>query len=108
MGFSKAGDYPPVEPVPGVTRQLIAVSERMMAVRFILRPGSDIPVHTHPHEQIGYVESGTMKFTIGDETRSLGPGDAYIIPSGVPHGAAPEVECTVVDVFSPPREDYLS
>lgn len=107
MGFSKSGDYPPVEMVPGVTRRLIAVGDRVMAVRFTLLPGSAIPTHTHPHEQIGYVESGSMEFTVGDETRILGPGDAYVIPSGVPHGASPEVESTVVDIFSPPREDYL-
>ncbi len=63
--------------------------------------------HRHPEEQIGYVLSGHVDVTIDGETRSLGPGDADYVPSGVRHGfdvTQPEgVE--YVEVFSPPKAE---
>ena len=50
---------------------------------------------------------GALEMTIGDETRLLRPGDAYTIPPNLPHDARTHAEgCVVLDVFTPPREDY--
>jgi quercetin dioxygenase-like cupin family protein len=77
-------------------------------VRFA--PGGVVPDHSHPHEQFGTMLEGRMYLRIGDETRLLQMGDAYVIPPDVPHSAwPPEGEtCLALDVFVPPREDYLA
>jgi quercetin dioxygenase-like cupin family protein len=71
-----------------------------------LEPGSVVPMHTHPHEQTGTLISGRMRFEIGDETFELEPGRRVDDPGGVPHEAAGIDKCRVVEVFSPPREDW--
>lgn len=106
MVFLPQEANPPVQMLPGVTRRLVSAGERMMAVRFDLFQGSDLPSHSHPHEQIGFVVSGSLRLTVGDETRLLKEGDGYSIPSGVVHSAQAVEDTVAIDVFSPPREDY--
>ena len=72
-------------------------------------PGAniDVPEHSHPNEQLGFILQGKLRFTIGGETRELGPGDTYCIPADVPHQASTGPEgCVAVDIFSPPRADW--
>jgi quercetin dioxygenase-like cupin family protein len=71
-----------------------------------LDPGGIVPSHSHPHEQCGTVISGEMTLTIAGETRTLKPGDSYIIPGGVEHDASASVPTRVLDFFSPVREEY--
>lgn len=83
--------------------------ERMMMVLSSTLPGHTVPVHTHPHEQIGMVYSGRARLRIGDEERIVGKGDFYRIPSNVPHtdtclGDEPFV---MLDIFYPIREDFV-
>jgi quercetin dioxygenase-like cupin family protein len=72
-----------------------------------LARGSVVPGHRHDNEQLGMVITGSVTFTIGDETRELGPGGTWRIPSDTPHqvsvGATGAV---VIDVFSPIRGDW--
>jgi len=78
-----------------------------MTIGEVLLDGdATVPMHTHPHEQITYVIEGRFEFTVGDETTILEPGMAALIPSGVPHGGRTITACRVIDVFSPPRDDY--
>ena len=78
-----------------------------MLSRLELDEGSVVPLHQHPHEQAGMLLEGEMELTIGDETRELRPGDAYVIPGGVMHSAtAVGGPVIVLDIFSPPREEY--
>ena len=66
-----------------------------------------LAAHSHPHEQAGLVIEGEITFTVGDETRTLKPGDVYVIPGGVEHSAvAGDMPCKVLDIFSPVREEY--
>jgi len=66
-----------------------------------------VPIHSHPHEQAGVVISGRIELTIGGETHWLKPGDTYIIPGGVEHGAMTgDAPARVLDIFSPVRDDY--
>ena len=58
-----------------------------MVVQFRIARDAEVPAHTHPHEQIGHVVSGQMRFRIGDEVRELGPGRRLLSPGGVVHGA---------------------
>jgi quercetin dioxygenase-like cupin family protein len=105
--FGLNAETPPVEPTPGVLRRTLVWGERMLFVEFVLPKGSGVPPHHHPHEQVGYVVSGRMEFTIGDEVRVLGPGDAYLMPGDVGHSTRALEDSVVIDVFSPVREDYL-
>ena len=66
-----------------------------------------VPAHSHPHEQTGTIISGEFELTIGGETRRLKPGDTYIIPGGVEHGARTgDTPARALDAFSPVRADY--
>jgi unsaturated pyranuronate lyase len=70
-------------------------------------PGSIVPEHSHPHEQMGMMISGRAEFTIGGVTRVLGPGDIWRIPGNVPHRVrALDGPAVALDVFHPVREDY--
>jgi quercetin dioxygenase-like cupin family protein len=97
----------PVEVAGGILRRPLVWGERMMLLEFRVPKGTGIPRHDHPHEQLGYVVSGRMEFTIGDQTRVLGPGDTYLMPSNVPHHTRALEDSVVVDVFAPVREDYI-
>ena len=80
-------------------RQSLAVVE--------LDPRAVVPEHRHENEQLGIVISGSLEFRIEDETRALGPGETWTIPSNVPHEvtAGPE-GAVVIDVFAPVRGDW--
>jgi quercetin dioxygenase-like cupin family protein len=68
--------------------------------------GSILPQHSHVHEQITYIIEGQLDMVIGGKDCSLKAGMYYVIPSNVPHGATAPVDCKVIDVFNPVREDY--
>lgn len=74
---------------------------------FRLEGGSEIPMHSHPHEQTGYLVSGKMNFKIGDKTIPVEPGDSWNIPGGEEHGVDVIENCIVIEIFSPVREEYL-
>jgi quercetin dioxygenase-like cupin family protein len=71
-------------------------------------PGGVVEWHSHPHEQMGMVISGEVRFQIGDEERVLKGGDMYCAPGGVRHRvvALGEATAKVLDVFHPVRDDY--
>ncbi len=71
-----------------------------------LLPG-ETTFHQHPSEQLGYVLAGQMEVTVGEKAQTLGPGDAYCIPGGVPHGFRVPAGAPVeyLEVFSPPKEE---
>ena len=100
-------ETPPAEPAPGLLRRTLVWGDRMMFVEFTVPKGSGVPLHHHPHEQVGYVVSGRIEFTIGEQVRVLGAGDAYLMPSEVPHWTTALEDSVVVDVFAPVREDYV-
>lgn len=101
-------NLPGFSPLPGITMQPMTGS-RIMLSWVTIEPESEVPLHQHPHEQVGFVLEGELELTIGEETRRLKPGDAYTIPPELPHAARTgAIGCLVIDVFSPPREDYLA
>ena len=104
--YQTSADWPEIEAVPGVLRRVLACGDNLMVVQFTIDEGAEVPAHSHPHEQTGYVVSGRMKFRIGDEVRELGPGDGYSVPGGVTHGAIGVTKVIAVDSFNPVREDY--
>lgn len=82
--------------------------ERIMVSIIDVAPGSEVPPHTHPHEQMGLVLEGGVTMVIGGDLRVLNPGDVYLVPPDVEHGVfAGSERARVVHIFSPPREDYM-
>ena len=72
-----------------------------------LMPGHEPRPHSHPHEQVGLMLSGTAEFTIGEETQTIGPGQMWRIPGGVVHKVvAGDQPVRALDVFHPIRDDY--
>jgi quercetin dioxygenase-like cupin family protein len=91
---------------PGVTVQTCA-AEHMMLSLATLVPHSVVEEHSHLHEQVGMVVEGKAVFFIGDEQKTLGPGDMYRIPGNVKHRVvALEQTVKALDIFFPIREDY--
>jgi quercetin dioxygenase-like cupin family protein len=104
--FFEHGGANAVEMLPGLTRRVLASSDVMMLIEFTFEKGVEVPEHTHPHDQVGYVVAGRMRMVVGKETMECGPGDSYHAPPDVPHAGSALERSVVVDVFSPPREDY--
>jgi quercetin dioxygenase-like cupin family protein len=105
--FVKGDQIQQVEMVPGVRRRTLAYGDEMLLTEFTMAAGAEVATHTHPHAQVGYVARGRMELTIADDTYTVEAGDSYYIPGDVPHMASIAKDSLVVDVFYPPREDYL-
>jgi quercetin dioxygenase-like cupin family protein len=96
----------PVEQIPGGFRRVLADGDEMMLIEWRMNTGVNVPLHAHPHEQSGYVISGEVLFTVDGVERAVTPGTAYSIPGNLPHSARFEQPSVLIDIFSPPREDY--
>ena len=95
-------------PAAGVQMTPLA-GEKAMINYIVMEPGAVVPLHSHPHEQLGYVISGSIAMNIAGEVTVLGPGDGYTLAGGVEHGGTAGADgCVVVDVFAPVREDYAA
>jgi quercetin dioxygenase-like cupin family protein len=104
--FFRRQDADVVEMKQGLTRRVLATSEGLMLAEFTFEQGAEVPVHSHPHDQVGYVVSGRMRMVIGDHMTECGPGDSYHAPPNVPHSGVALAPAVVIDVFNPPRKDY--
>jgi quercetin dioxygenase-like cupin family protein len=71
-----------------------------------IKAGSNLAEHHHPHEQITYILEGRLDMIIGGVACPLEAGMYHIIPSNTPHSAVAPVDCKIIDVFTPTREDY--
>jgi quercetin dioxygenase-like cupin family protein len=91
---------------PGVCVETCISADLMLSLA-TLQPASVVPLHSHLHEQVGVVLEGRVIFRIGDEEKTLGPGDTFCIPGNVPHRVvALDQTAKVLDVFHPIRDDY--
>lgn len=97
----------PVESVnPLFDRQLVT-GERTMLARIVLRKGCIVPLHSHENEQIAYVLEGALKFQIQGREIIVRAGEVLVIPSHVPHSAEALEDTIDLDIFTPPRTDWL-
>ncbi len=91
---------------PGVQIRTCS-AEKMMISLVEFEPHAVVEEHSHPHEQVGMLLSGKAVFYIGDEQKTLQPGDVWCIPGNVRHRVvALDEPVTAIDVFYPIREDY--
>jgi quercetin dioxygenase-like cupin family protein len=100
-----------LNPFPGVLMRLW--SGGRVTMNFLtIAAGSDVPWHSHPHEQLGVVLEGELHLIVGAEDAEpwvLHPGDVYAVPPHTGHRATSGPEGTrALDIFAPPREDYLA
>ncbi len=105
--FNEHSDEGYHEVAPGISIKTVAYGERTLMAEFRLARGATLPEHSHPHEQTGYLVSGSMVLRIDGQARELAPGDAWTVPPDAPHGADIIEDSVAVEVFSPVREDYL-
>jgi quercetin dioxygenase-like cupin family protein len=92
---------------PGIRRQILGHDSNLMLVRVQFAAGAVSYTHSHPHQQITYVEAGRFEVSIGDDMQVLSRGDCFILPSDIPHGAKCLEAGVLIDSFSPAREDFL-
>ncbi len=100
-------------PLESVTEQIdrkLITGDRMMIAQVLLKKGSIVPRHSHDNEQITYILKGALHFWIGEDESEevvVKAGEVLHIPSNVPHKAQALEDTLDVDVFSPPRQDWL-
>jgi quercetin dioxygenase-like cupin family protein len=104
--FKDARDRDPMTLVPGaITRTFWGDNILLSLVE--IEANSEVPRHTHPHEQAGVLIEGEMEMGIGGEVRVMKPGDMYIIPANVEHYArCGDTSAKALDIFSPVREEF--
>lgn len=105
-------DMPREKVTDDISRRLVT-GDRMMLAHVYLDRGSVVPRHAHENEQLTYILEGALRFWIGEEGSEdeeelvVRAGEVLHIPSHVPHKAEALEDTLDVDVFSPPRQDWL-
>jgi quercetin dioxygenase-like cupin family protein len=98
------------ERVSDMLERRLITGDRMMLAHVYLKKGCIVPKHSHENEQLTYIVEGALKFKIGDDGAQeivVSAGEVLLIPSNVPHMAEALEETLDVDIFSPPRQDWL-
>lgn len=93
----------------GISRRFIT-GERMMIAHLYLDKGSFVPLHSHDNEQLTYVLEGALRFRFGEDQAEeivVRAGEVLVIPSNLPHSAEALEDTLDVDVFAPPRQDWI-
>jgi quercetin dioxygenase-like cupin family protein len=103
-------DDMPKEAVTEMLDRRLIIGERMMLAHVYLKRGAVVPRHSHDNEQLTYILEGALRFWIGDDESKVidvRAGEVLCIPSDVPHRAEALEDTLDVDIFSPPRQDWL-
>jgi len=104
-------DQMPKEKVSDSLSRRLITGERMMLAHVYLKKGCVVPRHQHENEQLTYILEGALMFFLGDDgkqTVTVSAGEVLYIPSNVPHEAHAVEDTLDVDVFSPPRQDWIN
>lgn len=107
QSYYKWTDLPQTAVTPQIERRLVT-GERVMVVELTLAKGVIIGEHQHPHEQLTHLLSGKIEFDFRGEKRIMVSGEIVHIPSNVPHAVVALEDSVAFDIFSPPREDFLT
>lgn len=93
----------------GVVRKVLAYSENLMSVELHFEKGAVGAMHSHPHEQIGYIISGSLVYKeAGREDQVLTAGDTYYVEPNTEHGVSALEETMLLDIFTPMRKDFIN
>jgi quercetin dioxygenase-like cupin family protein len=91
----------------GIRMKTLVYGDKTLFTEFRLEKDNLLPEHSHPQEQTGYLVSGRIRLSIGEETYDVKPGDSWCIPGNVEHQAEILEDSVAIEVFSPVRKDYL-
>ena len=100
----------PKEKVTDLLDRRLVTGDQVMLAHVYLKKGCVVPKHSHENEQVTYILDGALHFFLGEdqkEERILRTGDVLHIPSNLPHKAVALEDTLDLDVFSPPRQDWL-
>lgn len=97
----------PVEPLNELLGRKMISGDRTMLAHIFLKKGCVVPAHSHDNEQMTYIISGALEFTVNGRTIVLKTGEVMHIPSNVVHGAVALEDTVDMDIFCPPRQDWL-
>ena len=92
---------------PLLSRQVIH-TEHMTIARLKIRKGALVPLHQHPNEQVSMIDAGVLRFEVGGREALAKAGDMVRIPSGVPHFVEALEDSVATDLFTPPRQDWIT
>ena len=92
---------------PLLRRQLV-VGQDIMVARVLMKKGCIVPLHSHHNEQLTYIVEGALKFYIDGKEITVHAGEVLCIPSNMPHKAVALEDTVDLDVFTPPREDWIN
>jgi quercetin dioxygenase-like cupin family protein len=92
---------------PLLQRQFV-VGQDIMLARVLLKKGCVVPEHSHHNEQLTYILEGALKFWIGGKEIVVSAGEVLTIPPHMPHKAEALTDCVDLDVFNPPRADWIN
>ena len=99
-------DLPRQQVAPGIERRYLTANRTTIA-RFAISRGALVPVHSHDQEQVSYVLTGALRFTVAGEQTLVRGGEALQIPSWAEHSVEAIEDTEVIDVFSPVRQDWV-
>ncbi len=98
----------PVETISPLFERQLVTGEKTMIARILLKKGCVVPLHQHFNEQISFIESGALQFVVSGQEILLRAGEVLCIPPNAPHTATALEDTVDIDVFNPPREDWLN
>ncbi len=96
-----------LNPFDGVELKTLVYGENSSLIRFHLKKGKELPSHSHPHEQTGFLGSWNIKLFLEGEGFISEPGDSWSIKGDIEHRAEIIEDSVIIEVFSPLREEYL-
>jgi quercetin dioxygenase-like cupin family protein len=105
----KLEEAPTLETIKGRHGVILQSGQKIMMMMLTVQPGIPAPPHSHPHEQVGYLIEGRGVLFSGGESVEIEAGTSFLIPPNESHNfnATGEKPAIIIDVFSPPRKDYL-
>lgn len=91
---------------PLFSRQFVT-GDKAMVAKIALKMGCVVPMHQHPNEQISFIVSGSLEFVIDGVSKTVKAGEILVIPANLPHSAIAHEDMEALDIFAPPRQDWL-
>lgn len=95
------------EVLDGIYIKTLVHGKETLMTKFLLSKGAVLPEHNHPYEQTGYLISGRINFFIDQKKHEVKKGDSWCIPKNIMHKVEVIEESVVLEIFSPPRKDYM-
>src|SRR5579863_5763183 len=98
----------PLEDLNPLLQRQFVVGQELMMARVLLKKGCIVPEHSHHNEQLTYIVEGALKFWIDGKEIVVHAGEVLCIPSNMPHKAEAMEDTVDLDIFSPPRADWIN